>query len=209
MIEINNLLVAFSSGYSGRRRFEKTLSNLLGGNLPLGVTAVNDPSEFVRKYFEKENVPIALKGCRNRLEARSLVSKASHVLVFWSGEDFSSIVWAARQQRKPLRICPFEFTKVVNRDAGEEYDVYIGRSGPWGNPFPIVPGTDQTREKVIARYAEYFEQEILPDPVRHQALLGLRGLRLACHCKPQACHGDVIANYLNNYGDASDEIDEA
>ena len=37
----------------------------------------------------------------------------------------------------------------------EPYDVYIGRPGPWGNPFEI--GTDGTREEVIAKYEEWIK----------------------------------------------------
>ncbi|ASF45912.1 DUF4326 domain-containing protein [Methylovulum psychrotolerans] len=32
-------------------------------------------------------------------------------------------------------------------------------------------------------------------------LLQLRGKVLGCHCKPAACHGDVLANYLNSLDD--------
>ncbi len=28
-------------------------------------------------------------------------------------------------------------------------------------------------------------------------VLALKGKTLGCHCKPAACHGDVIAEYLN------------
>jgi hypothetical protein len=82
----------------------------------------------------------------------------------------------------------------VNRDRGSEFDVYIGRSGPWGNPFAI--GQDGTRDEVIEKYRQYFQRKITEDAFRI-ALLSLRGLTLGCHCKPAACHGDVIAEYLN------------
>jgi hypothetical protein len=29
----------------------------------------------------------------------------------------------------------------------------------------------------------------------------LKGKTLGCFCKPEACHGDVIAEYLNNLQD--------
>ncbi|MRR49661.1 MAG: DUF4326 domain-containing protein [Rhodocyclaceae bacterium] len=92
-------------------------------------------------------------------------------------------------------------TTVVNKDAEHEFDLYIGRGGPWGNPFPIKPGTDETRDVVIEKYREYFEAEIVTSPDKHAQLMAIQGYRLGCHCKPSACHGDVIADYLNHHLD--------
>ncbi len=48
-----------------------------------------------------------------------------------------------------------EPTRVVHCKR-ERYDVYIGRPGPWGNPFVI--GRDGTREQVIAKYRTWLLQ---------------------------------------------------
>jgi Domain of unknown function (DUF4326) len=73
----------------------------------------------------------------------------------------------------------------------EPYDVYIGRPGKWGNPFVI--GRDGTREDVIARYKEY----LLSNPaLMEQARLELKGKTLGCFCKPLACHGDALVEYI-------------
>jgi hypothetical protein len=69
------------------------------------------------------------------------------------------------------------------------YDVYIGRGSCsiWGNPFEIdVHGT---RSEVIAKYREY----LLGNPELMALLPSLRGKTLGCWCKPEACHGDVLA----------------
>ena len=70
------------------------------------------------------------------------------------------------------------------------FDVYIGRPGEWGNPFEI--GKDGTRKQVIAKYRDYIQGR--PD------LLGklstLKGKRLGCWCAPRACHGDVLADLV-------------
>jgi len=31
-----------------------------------------------------------------------------------------------------------------------------------------------------------------------RSVLALSGTKLVCYCKPEPCHGDVIAEYLNN-----------
>lgn len=92
---------------------------------------------------------------------------------------------------------------VVN--VADDYDVYIGRNPRygdtyWGNPF--VVGVDGTREQCIAKY----KRMLLRDKERMQSLRELRGKRIACHCKSsetssapdKACHGDVIADLVNN-----------
>lgn len=77
----------------------------------------------------------------------------------------------------------------------EPYDVYIGRPGPLGNPFMI--GRDGTRAEVIQAYREYFKRRISEDPEFRATVEALRGKKLGCFCKPMACHGDVIAEYLD------------
>ncbi len=78
----------------------------------------------------------------------------------------------------------------------EPYDVYIGRPGKWGNPFEI--GRDGTREEVIEKYSQYFRgnAELMADSVE------LVGKTLGCWCHPQACHGDVLADFVNELAKA-------
>jgi len=65
--------------------------------------------------------------------------------------------------------------------------VRIDRKTKWGNPF--VLGRDGTRDQVIARFAEY-----IADTTGLRSQVGeLAGKTLACHCAPQACHGNVLA----------------
>lgn len=74
------------------------------------------------------------------------------------------------------------------------YDVYIGR-GPgslWGNPFEI--GKHGTRAEVIAKYREY----LLGNKELMALLPTLRGKILGCWCKPEACHGEVLAELADS-----------
>jgi RNA recognition motif-containing protein len=68
------------------------------------------------------------------------------------------------------------------------YDVYIGRPSDWGNPFVI--GKDGDRDDVIQKYRNWIMRQ--PDLLA-RAKKELRGQRIACWCKPEACHGDVLA----------------
>lgn len=71
------------------------------------------------------------------------------------------------------------------------YDVYIGRPGPWGNPYVI--GRDGTREEVITQYEAYLRG----NQGLRARLPELRGKVLGCWCAPQPCHGDVLARLAN------------
>lgn len=91
--------------------------------------------------------------------------------------------------------------KVVNLYK-EPYTVYIGRAGKgkdgyFGNPIPLKSG--EPRGSTIEKYKEYFNERILNDEIFKQRILSLRDETLGCFCKPNACHGDVIAEYVNNY----------
>lgn len=90
-------------------------------------------------------------------------------------------------------------TKVVHCKIEKNFDVYIGRPGPWGNPFSHKEGTlakfkCATVEESIQRYREW----LLTQPELLKRLPELKGKVLACWCKtlknPNApCHGDVLA----------------
>ncbi|CAF1677522.1 unnamed protein product [Adineta ricciae] len=69
-----------------------------------------------------------------------------------------------------------------------KYDVYIGRPSDWGNPFVI--GKDGDRDDVIRKYRNWImRQTDLLARIKPE----LQGKRIACWCKPEACHGDVLA----------------
>ena len=66
--------------------------------------------------------------------------------------------------------------------------------GYFGNPFSVE--RDGGREKVIELYREYFLNRLKIDPEFARRTKELKGKRLGCFCNPKACHGDVIAEYL-------------
>ena len=72
----------------------------------------------------------------------------------------------------------------------QAYDVYIGRPGPWGNPFPLR-GEDE-RLEVIERYRQWLREQLAAGKISADDLLSLRGKTLGCWCAPRPCHGDVL-----------------
>ena len=85
----------------------------------------------------------------------------------------------------------------------EKYDIYIGRAGHgqeglFGNPFRV--GIHGARGECVKLFRDWFYSE-------HPRAVDMRKLvqerikpndRLGCFCKPNACHGDIIAEFVNN-----------
>lgn len=81
-------------------------------------------------------------------------------------------------------------TSVVNLRV-DAYDEYIGRGSPHGNPFVI--GRDGNRASVLAKYRIHLDEH--PELVE-QARKELTGRVLGCFCKPKACHGDILIEFM-------------
>ena len=97
-----------------------------------------------------------------------------------------------------IRNCP-SFNPETNPN-----DVYIGRwssskhglflESKWANPFK--EGRDGTREEVISKYRKH----LLNRPDLMAALPELVGKRLGCWCIPNACHGNILKDLVEELG---------
>ena len=93
-------------------------------------------------------------------------------------------------------------TTVVHVD--QPHDIYIGRAVPrrgfkksrWANLDAI--SETLTRENVINLYENWLRLQLRIGRVTREDLESLQGKVLGCWCKPEACHGDVIAWYADN-----------
>lgn len=72
------------------------------------------------------------------------------------------------------------------------FDVYIGRPSKWGNQHKVGP---TTRGEAIEKYV----QDLIEDPFLLSHLNEIQGKVLGCYCKPEACHGDILARLANAY----------
>jgi len=81
-------------------------------------------------------------------------------------------------------------------------DIYIGRGkgSIFGNPFASL-----SRPEAIREYRRWFRIRLGADVAFLATVLGMRGKRLGCFCTPLACHGDVIANFVNTVEAAAAE----
>lgn len=98
-----------------------------------------------------------------------------------------------------------------------EYDIYIGRAGHghdgyYGNPHPVnkicprcseagMPPVRHKKGEAVDLYRIEFNYRIIEDQEFRLNILKLSGKRLGCFCKKRdgtgVCHGDVIAEWLN------------
>lgn len=93
---------------------------------------------------------------------------------------------------------------ILNTDPGD--------NGQFGNPHPVseVNGTcpvcdeDHSREESIERYRRDFATMIQTNDEFRRNVERLQGETLACWCKPEPCHGDVILAYLHGEFDVEE-----
>jgi len=58
------------------------------------------------------------------------------------------------------------------------------------------------RDEVIRKYRYDFDYEKFPH-IDKQEVFKVYGKRLGCFCKPDAYHGDVLADFLNSWDDGN------
>lgn len=99
-------------------------------------------------------------------------------------------------------------TKVVNLK-NSSYDVYIGRagrgqSGEFGNPIargrtcPVCGEVHYDAGSTLVCFKKYFLKRIEDDEDFKDKILSLKGKTLGCFCKPNPCHGDIIAEWCDS-----------
>lgn len=75
--------------------------------------------------------------------------------------------------------------------------VYIGRAGKgltgyFGNPFVA---SQKGRGATLDAYRSYLVNLLEKDREFARRVKALQGKTLVCFCKPQRCHGDILAYY--------------
>lgn len=202
MIEAK-VLVLYPESFGCLPKFVRKVNNILSRLEAFQLACFDDPRGFLAEIARDER-------CTG-IEKVESVNGSSHAVVFDDGEEFSDELSAIKQIGIPYRLIPIKITRVINikkndRLAGvrstPDYE-YIGRGSDWGNPYSMFDsgaedGVD-SRDEVIRKFKYDFDRGLLK--LGKDDALKLSGKRLGCFCKPEACHGDVIAEYLNCYDD--------
>jgi hypothetical protein len=191
------VLIAYPIDFLSYSKFERKVDKIISSLEKVELIYVADENGFIEQYSASQGLQaIPFEADKEALK------EATHAILFQDEErNCFFILYNELQDRKiPTRVINLKITKVSNKDNGDSYDIYIGRGTLWGNPYQM--GKEGTRDEVIAKFAYDFEKRFLKLPEKFdENIEKLRGKTLGCHCKPAACHGDVIASYLNAQDD--------
>lgn len=189
-----SVYVVYPEGFGSYSKFSRKLTKILQ-NKSFKLNYDSDPNGFIKDFCESQKLESSIFD-----SAAEAIDSSSHAVFFEDRDCFYLSKQRVMDRNIPYRTVVLELTKVVNRDKGDPYDVYIGRGTIWGNPYQM--GVDGGREEVIRKFKYDFDNGLLKASADLEANIShLRGKQIACHCKPAACHGDVIAAYLNSQDD--------
>jgi hypothetical protein len=191
--QIPTILIAYPKNFSCYGKFDRKVSNILSSLSAFHLAIVIDYNEFISRCFLSDS---RLQDAPTHIDEKH-INGITHAIIFSDGESYSSLIENTKKAGIKSRIIDAEITKVVNIDKGEKHDTYIGRGSKWGNPYVI--GIDGDRDEVIQKFKYDFDGGFLK--FSKEEVHDLKGKSLGCHCHPAACHGDVIAKYLNTLDD--------
>lgn len=192
--EIPTVLIAYPQEFLCYEKFERKISSILSNFKYFYIAYLADENNFINDHLSTDN---RIKDAVTSSVDEECLDNITHAIIFNDGESFNQLIKSTRNNGIRSRIINTELTRVVNIDRGAAHDIYIGRGSDWGNPHAI--GFDGDRDEVIRKYEYDFYRGFLR--CSKEDTVQLRGKILGCHCKPAACHGDVIASYLNSLDD--------
>lgn len=199
---MTTVLVLYPELFACQSKFERKLTNITSRLDGFDVACLEDPHGWISDRFS---------GDRRVGEVRQIAAvddpSVTHAVVFDDGEEFMSERQALAARNIPIRWVRIALTRVINLKREAQYRAlrstdayeYIGRGSYWGNPHAMQEA-GESREEVIRKYAYDFQfDKFLKIDTRR--VHELAGKRLGCFCKPAPCHGDVLADFLNQYDD--------
>jgi len=193
-LETPTVLIAYPQAFACYEKFERKVSSILSNFSSFHIAYMADDNDFITKRLSSDQR--VYDALTSPIDEDHLTD-ITHAIIFNDGETFNHLIEATKKYDIKSRIIDTEITKIVNVGKNEKHDIYIGRGSLWGNPYAI--GYDGDRDEVIRKYKYDFDRGFLKS--KKEDSLSLKGKILGCHCKPAACHGDVLAEYLNSLDD--------
>lgn len=202
-----NLFIFYPELFKVKTKFERKVSRITQNLDNYNVYFISDPNNFIEGYFRNVSDKITLQRI-NDVDSASI----THAIIFDDGEEFLNINEDfVNSPNINIRIINIKITRVVNIDKDTQYKSikssdnyqYIGRGSYWGNPYSMYDFSDDesnSREDVIRMFKYDFDNDKFVKKKKDE-VYKLAGKRLGCFCKPEACHGDVLAEFLNSWDD--------
>lgn len=199
---MNSVLILYPSLFNCYSKFSRKVQKITSSLGEVEIVFSDDPNQFIQKICAESSGQII----SNKVDAWT-IDGITHAIIFDDGEEFSEETKLLTLNDKPLRLIRIKLTRVINIKRETKYQSekstpsyeYIGRGSYWGNPYSMFEEGDD-RDEVIRKYKYDFDFEKFPNKEKKE-VYKLAGKRLGCFCKPQSCHGDVLADFLNQWDD--------
>lgn len=195
------ILVLYPQLFNCYSKFARKVAKITSSLDDVELIYPHDPNRLI-ETFCVDNAGIASFNHLSNWSCDSI----THAIIFDDGEEFTSEVELLKTTKTPFRLIRIHITRVINIKSDKKYQAesntpyyeYIGRRSYWGNPYSMFEDGD--RDEVIRKFKYDFDYEKFLN-VDKSKVYSLAGKRLGCFCKPQACHGDVLADFLNSWDD--------
>jgi hypothetical protein len=199
---MKKIIILYPKQFNCFEKFQRKVVRIIEDINDFSVVFPNDPNSFIIQLFTEQYPDIKLSKVPD-----FDVSLITHAIIFDDGEIFPDEKLSLQQANIPLRLIKINITRVINIKRDTQFSLekstpkyeYIGRGSYWGNPHSMFEEGD-SREEVIRKYKYDFDYEKFPNKKKSE-VYKLAGKRLGCFCKPESCHGDVLADYLNSWDD--------
>lgn len=194
---MNNVLIIYHEDFSCYEKLKRKVVNITKNMVNFKITTIHDKKNILSKLATELNLDLEIILDVN-------LEKVSHAIIFNFDGVYDEIVKNVKAKKIPIRLISLKLTQVINikgthfNQDSDTYE-YIGRGSKWGNPHSMYEEGDD-REEVIRKFKYDFDFDKFLN-VRKDDFLHLKGKKLGCFCKPQICHGDIIAEYLNSIDD--------
>ena len=206
MININ-IFIFYPEVFKVKSKFERKVSRIIKNLNNYNIYYLSDPNNFIECFFRNTAHKTALHKISD-LNSNNI----THAIIFDDGEEFVDNYQSfINSPNINTRIINIDITRVVNIDKDTQYKSikssdtyqYIGRGSYWGNPYSMYDFSsdgDNSREDVIRKFKYDFDHNKFIKKEKDE-VYKLVGKRLGCFCKPEACHGDILADFLNSWDD--------
>ena len=201
---MNSVLILYPPEFRSEGKFNRKVANIVSNMCDYRIVYPSDVNGFISSFFGQLGEKASLHRCQNWKD-----ENVTHAIVFTDGEVFIEDLATINERQVKLRRIHINITRVINIKKDDTFAgikststyEYIGRGSYWGNPYSMFAEGD-SREEVIRKFKYDFDNEKFAKKEKSE-VYKLAGKRLGCFCKPDACHGDVLADFLNEWDDGN------
>ena len=199
---MNKVLILYPNLFNCYSKFSRKVGRIISRMGDTLLIYSHDPNDLIKRFCEEN-----LDKINFQQVADWNCCDITHAIIFDDGEEFMRETALLKSNAIPMRLIKIDITRVINIKRDTEYQSerstpdyeYIGRGSYWGNPYSMFE-EGEDRDEVIRKYKYDFEYEKFPNKEKKE-VYKLAGKRLGCFCKPESCHGDVLADFLNQWDD--------